>query len=211
MRDVLTDMQDESVRAVSEGREPDLSEHVEQAKNELSAAMTDAVELGVRNVLEAGNADADVFGVVPQRALDYLEGRVSLIASDVAQTTVDMAEVAVRNGLEQGLSVDEISSQIQGVPEYRAERIARTEVQAAVQGGKYEGFKELGVAKTNWVNAPGPSAAHALIAKRSPKAVGEPYVRAGEEIAGEKFTRDVYTPPARPNCRCDLQAILEDD
>lgn len=211
MRDVIADMQDDALRAVAEGREPDLDLNKEQAVRVITEPMREVVSMGLRNVLEAGNADPGMFDVVPQRALAFLETHIPQLADDIAETTTEMARVAVQAGVEQGLSIDDIAERISGVPEYRAERIARTEVQDAVQAGKMEGFKELGVEQVNWVNAPGATEAHQIIASRSPKPIGEPFVKAGESLAGEDFKRDIYRPPARPNCRCDLQAVLGDE
>lgn len=208
MRDVIADMQDDALRAVADGREPDLDLNKEQAIRVITEPMREVVSMGLRNTLEAGNADPGMFEVVPQRALAFLETHIPQLADDIAETTTEMARVAVQAGVEQGLSIDDIAERISGVPEYRAERIARTEVQDAVQAGKMEGFKELGVEQVNWVNAPGATEAHQIIASRSPKPIGEPFVKAGESLAGEDFKRDIYRPPARPNCRCDLQAVI---
>ena len=49
------------------------------------------------------------------------------------------------------------------------------------------------------------------IAKRGRKNLGEPFVKAGEVIKAEKFTRDIFHPPARPNCRCSIRAIFPED
>ncbi len=208
--DILTDAQDDAVRAAIAGQVPDLSANQQQAVDELLTELSRVVSDGMAGAMEQAGVQPS-FDLVPERALEFLRGHTIEIADDIMGTTAEMARTAVQNGLEQGLSIREIQDQISGVPAYRAERIARTEVQFAAQGGKLAGYQEAGITQTKWVTAPGPSAAHAVISSRSPKAIGEPYVRAGETIEGESYKRDIYMPPARPQCRCDLQPVFDDD
>jgi uncharacterized protein with gpF-like domain len=168
--------------------------------------------MGVRNTLELAGQDVDgMFDVVNTRALDFLDRHTIRVAEDIADTTESMIRPAIQRGLENGLSINEIAAEMDSLPAYRAERIARTEVQTAAQGARYETFDEVGVQEVEWVNAPGASAAHQEIAKRGRKKLGEPFVKAGEVIKGEKFSRDIYHPPARPNCRCSIRAIFPED
>ena len=204
---IVGDMQDEVVQAAREGRESNFNQLKDQAATVLRDQMEDIVLDSVRATIEAAGQDVEsMFDVVNQSALDFLDTHVIRVADDIASTTESMIRPAIERGLEQGLSIES-----EDIPAYRAERIARTEVQNAAQGGRYETLKEVGVESTNWVNAPGARESHRLIAARSPKKIGEPYVKAGEVIAGDKFDRDVFHPPGGPNCRCSIQAIFESD
>jgi hypothetical protein len=206
MERALRAMQDEVVDAEANGREPDLDSLKADAARSINEDIQGVAELAGRSVAEQFDLGDDAFSVVPQSVLDRFERHSIMVAEDIAHTTETIIRPAVERGLAEGLSIDEVASEIEGVPKYRAERIARTEIQNAAQGARYELWKETGVVEmVDWVNAPGASRAHQIIASRSPKKLGEPFVKAGEEIAGEKFTRDVEYPPARPNCRCSIQ------
>jgi len=213
MEEILTEMQDEVVQAAGAGRASDLEDLKAQAAAVLQDQMEDVVLDSVRATLAAANQDVDsMFDVVNETALSFLERHTIQVADDIAATTETMIRPAIERGLEEGLSIGDIAAQIESenIPAYRAERIARTEVQTAVQGARYETLGEIGVETVDWVNAPGASAAHQQIAARSPKKMGEPFVKAGETIGKESFDRDIYHPPARPNCRCSLRGNFDD-
>lgn len=114
------------------------------------------------------------------------------------------AEVAVRNGLEQGWSIDRVAEEMAGFPEYRAEAIARTETQRAVQTGKREGAIAVGVTHHRVLTAPGVRRAHAEIAAQGFIPIDQPFVKAGDTFDGKTYTRDIFAPPFDPNCRCGL-------
>ena len=206
-------MQDEVLRSESNGVSADLSQLTRDAQQELREEMREIVDLTLQNVQQTEGLTDAAFEVVNQRALDFLDTHTIRVAEDISETTRQMIAPAVRSGIENGLSIDEIAGEIEGVPEYRAERIARTEMQTVAQGSRYESWKESGEegVKLEWRNAPGATSAHQAIAARSPKDLGEPFVRAGEVIGNESFTRDVFFPPARPNCRCSIERIFEDE
>lgn len=209
---VVREMQDEIIASERDRKPAELQPLIERAQAELREAMTDIVAMGVRNTLELAGQDVDgMFDVVNTRALEFLDRHTIMVAEDIAETTESMIRPAIRRGIENGLSINEIAAEMDTLPAYRAERIARTEVQNAAQGARYETFDEVGVEQVEWVNAPGASAAHQEIARRGRKNLGEPFVKAGEVIKGEKFTRDIYHPPARPNCRCSISAVFPEN
>jgi len=206
MEDALQDLQDEYVRAFTEGGAADVDELVEQIRSEMLGQLTPAVEVVTDSVRRSLELTDDVFEIVDRDALAFLETHVSRVASDINATTRETIRAATERGIEQGLPVAEVQSEIQRakLPKYRAERIARTELSEVSHGSKYTAWKAAGVTHTRWKNAPGATLAHQEIASRSPKKIGEPYARAAEVIQGEEITRDVYYPPARPNCRCTI-------
>ena len=161
-----------------------------------------------------GSVDAS-FDITDQRALEFLRGYTVELADDLLGTTADMVKRAVEVGLERGLGEDDVVKLMDGIPETRARMIARTEKQRAVQNGKRQAMIRLGVKKVRWATSPGATLAHMEIASRSPKPIDEPFVKAGETVgppgASETMKRDIYCPPARPNCRCILVAVLEED
>ena len=216
--DIVSDMQDEVVGAVRDNRPSDLGALRDQAATVLVDEMKEIVNEGVRFTIAQADQDiGDMFEVAQTSALEFLERHSIVVANDIADTTESMIRPAIQRGIEQGLSIDEIAKEMDDLPAWRAERIARTEVQTAAQGARYETFKEVGVEVVQWVNAPGASAAHQTIAKKvyysggkpGQQKIGEPFIKAGESVGKEKFTRDVYNPPARPNCRCSIRAIFD--
>jgi hypothetical protein len=207
-RDVVADMQDEALEAVGNGRTPDLKPIVDQAAPQFADAMGDIVRFGIVNYLESGEHGQSVpdeaFEIVPERALRALDAYSFELAGELADTTVRQAEVAVRNGLGQGWSIDKVAEEMSGFPEYRAEAIARTETQRAVQTGKREGAIAVGVKEYRILTAPGVRKSHAAIAARGWTPIDEPIVKAGETIEGDTFSRDLYAPPLGINCRCGI-------
>ena len=212
-RDVIEDMQSEAVEAIGNGRTPNLAPIVEQAAPEFADAMSEIVRLGVTNILESGQFGGSVpdeaFNIAPERALQSLETYSFELAGELADTTVKMTETAVRNGLEQGLSIADIAAEMEGFPEYRAEAIARTETNRAYNAGHREGAKAVGVEEYRIITAPGVRKSHAAIAARGWTPMDDPIVKAGEVIEGETFTRDLHAPPLGVNCRCSIAFKFE--
>ena len=216
--DIVADMQNEVVGAVRDSRPSDLEPLRDQAARVLVDEMKDIVDQGVRFTLDAANQDIEsMFDVAQTSALEFLERHAITVADDIASTTETMIRPAIQRGIEQGLSIDDIAKEMDDLPAWRAERIARTEVQTAAQGARYETFKEVGVELVQWVNAPGATTAHQMIAKKvyysggkpGVQKIGTPFIKAGETVGKESFTRDVYAPPARPNCRCSIRGIFD--
>jgi len=212
-RDVVTDMQAEALDAIGKGRTPNLAPIVEQAAPEFADAMSEIVRLGVTNILESGQFGGSVpdeaFNIAPERALQFLDTYSFELAGELADTTVKMTETAVRNGLEQGLSIADIAAEMEGFPEYRAEAIARTETNRAYNAGHREGAKAVGVEEYRIITAPGVRKSHAAIAARGWTPMDDPIVKAGEVIEGETFTRDLHAPPLGVNCRCSITFKFE--
>lgn len=216
-RDVLTDMQDEVRDAIVNNRTPNLQPNIEQAASEYQKALKGAVEFGVTNILE--NSDGrlggfsvpdEAFNIAPERALRFLEAYSFELAGEIAKTTRDMTETAVRNGLEQGLSIDKIADEMSGFPEYRARAIARTEVSRAMNAGAREGMVAVGVEKHKVLTAPGVRKSHAAIAAQGAIPIDEPFVKAGDTFGGETFPREIAVPPFGVNCRCGIMAVYEE-
>jgi phage portal protein BeeE len=208
--EAVSEAQADALAAYGAGREPDLSANRAAAIDSMSEALQPLVELSMRQAMEQGGAvPEDAFSVIPERAIRFLDTYTPQLADDIMETTSEIARRAVQAGLESGASVQEVAAAIEGVPAYRAERIARTELSNATHEGMIEGWQEAGIDLCKWVTAPGPSAAHAMIASREPRAPGAVWVQAGETLGKETFKSDVRKPPARPNCRCGLIAIVE--
>lgn len=218
--DTVKEMQDEALADFYAGRVPNLQPMADQAAAEFEAVMKPIVDFGVQNILTnrgnvlgATTVPDEAFNIAPTRALEALRSYTIELANDLKGTTADMAKRAVEVGLEQGLSIDKIADQIEGVPEYRAEAIARTETQRAVQTGTFEAAKAVGAKEKRILTAPGVRKSHAAIAAKGFIDIDEPFAKSGETLGGETFAKDVMIPPLGVNCRCSMSIKFpgEDD
>ncbi len=215
---VLTQAQDDLVRALMNGSSDDDIRALERALSDqmmetLGRELVPIVEFGGEEMLgQAGELSA-TFSITDERAAEFLRDYTIELADDLTGTTSEIAKRAVSAGIEMGLTEDEVVGIMNenGIAENRASMIARTETNRAVQNGKRQAMMQVGIEKVMWTNAPGARPSHAAIATRSPKLIDEPFVRAGEVIEGDTFDRDVFVPPAGPNCRCGIEAVFEED
>lgn len=214
LRKLISEGQAEFVRQILAGGVPTSALVRDQWAAVLQEAMVPIFQTAADEQmgLLQGRVDGS-FDLTDQAASDFLREYTLELADDLAGTTAEIAKRAVQVGIDAGLGEDDIVKLMEeeGIAETRARMITRTETQRATQNGKRQAMIRLGVKKVRWTTAPGASPAHAMIAKRSPKPIDEPFVKAGETIVNETFKRDVYCPPARPNCRCSLVAIMEED
>lgn len=216
--DVLTDMQDDALQALAAGRTPDLTDRIAQAAPQFQDVFKDIFEYGVTNVMQnrndiilgGGGIPDEAFNIQPERALRALERYSFDLAGEIAETTVRMAETAVRNGVEQGLSIAKIADEMSDFPEYRAQAIARTEISRAMNTGAREAMVEVGVQKHKVLTAPGVRASHAAIAAQGAKPIDEPFVKAEDTFADETFPKTIYVPPFGVNCRCSVVGVYEE-
>lgn len=213
-REILTGAQRTAITAYAKGDEPNLSAQRDAAALKLEDVMKDIVRFGVTNFLKdeaLGRVPEEAFTLAPTRALESLRKYTFELADDLMGTTAEMAKAAVTRGLEQGMSIDQIAGEMEGVPEYRARAIARTETQRAVQHGKREAMLATGVEQHRVITAPGVRKSHAAIAAQGAIPIDQPFVKAGETYGGETFSRDMYTSPFGVNCRCGVLPVYGDD
>ena len=222
VRDFMLDAQQDAAAQIRRGVPIDLSSLEDGLATALEPAFAEMYRAGFDLAgLEVGDDTAlDPLNVPNAEAV--LETQTSLVrqlSRDISDHTAQGIEARVRAGLEQGQTVDDIAGAIRedtGFAEYRAERIARTEVSQAANSGKRERYKAAGIERVYWVNAPGASAVHRAIEAMYPDGqdINEPFLKAGQTVTAggesETYRRDVYAPPARPNCRCMLQTRKAD-
>jgi len=215
LQSTLKSMQDEVIGSIARGGEPNLASQTQTLADILADHMDPIVEemakSTVAQLVKAGRLDsAESESFVPTEAIKSYRDHVSLVANDIAQFTEDIIKPAVHAGLRQGLSTNEVADAITkaDIPKWRAERIARTEVSEAANGSRYDTMGQVGIEQVKVVTAPSPSAAHAIIAARSPLPIGSNFVEAGERIGREQFKTAKKRPPFRPNCRCRIEPVL---
>jgi hypothetical protein len=208
---IIEDAQAEAVRAFYDGEAPTLTTYREQAEKVLVGRVEEIAANAIRAEIVALQLSDDLFSVVPERALEFARSYTIELVDDIMGTTADMAKVAVERGLEQGLSIANIQKEMEGIPAYRAEMIARTEVSRAANGGRYESFKSLGATHAQWQLAPGACPLCTGIAANPNRKLGEPFATAGEVINGVKVGRTFLYPPAHPNDRCGIEPLFPED
>ena len=222
--DFIRDFQSEAAR-VTRGRIRFDPTEIVGFEEQLAAVLEDEFRNAYRTGFDVGGieldagTDIDPFSLPNAEAI--AEAETSLlrrVSSDIVENTLQGIEARVRAGIEAGESIDDIAKAIEGdtgFAQYRAERIARTEVSNAANMGKLARYKEAGVALKYWI--PGTSAVHRALGEMFKEGVplDEPFLRAGQSVTAggvtETYTRDVMAPPARPNCTCTMAARpLED-
>jgi hypothetical protein len=201
---------DEWVRAVETGQTP--PPIGDDLAREIASIYAQAFTAGYS---DAPGVDADMpFSLVDEDAVAAVGDDLIRLSEDLDDATRDMVQSVTRQAIEQGFSTKDTQQALQDVvaSPARAERIARTEIQYAANKGAYQRYTDVGADKVDWLTAPGATLVHQEIAKRGPLPMGEPFARAGETITAggesETYRRDVFFPPARPNCRCSVAPVF---
>lgn len=149
----------------------------------------------------------------------WLDKRLATYPAEVCETTKAIADGIVRRALANGQSVEEcaatISAQFQGMEGWRAATIARTEMNAVMNLGAVEGYRESGVIeKKQWVAA--------LDERTRTWDAGDEFNHAIDEIVpiDEPFmgTGEPLDYPGAPggspgnvcNCRCTTIGVIEE-
>ena len=172
----------------------------------------------LRKDLEFGGAQLwkeiglDNFIVPPAEAIAYLRKRENEI-KNINETTFASLKDALAEGLEKGETFEQLVDRVKGVyneaSDRRAETIALTETNTAVNAGRYEGMKQARVEKKSWL------ASNLANSRPSHQQAGQDY-EAGIPIddhfivGGEKMLHP-GDPSASPgnviNCKCTTIAM----
>jgi len=138
---------------------------------------------------------------------------------EITKTTQNRINAIIVAGLEAGLSIDEIQTQIVGTAglsplngtlTQRARRIARTEIISASNAGSLEGARSTGLNfKKQWLATPGPRTRDDhIIADGQIVGKDEMFLVGGEEL---EYPGDPAGSPGNViNCRCTQIYITED-
>jgi len=119
---------------------------VDSITPELIRAFKEAGILGIDQVKI--NATDDMTNHLDQKAMDYVETRGAELIDDLTETTLNDLRDILAQGVEEGMSPDELSDAIQemgGFGEARGDMIARTELAFAHVQGNVAGWRETGM------------------------------------------------------------------
>ena len=156
----------------------------------------------------------DDFAVPPAKALEFLAKRSNEIKG-VNKTTFEKLKGSLADGLSEGDThaelVDRVKEIYQGATDARAETIATTETNIAVNSGRFEAMQEAGVERKGWQasNLEGVRPEHLqaeLDYADEGVPIDEPFIVMGEELM---HPGDPGGSPGNTiNCRCFTFAIL---
>lgn len=151
---------------------------------------------------------------VSSRLLSILEASIGRMARSYTQTTLDLLIDTINNAIYDGKSLDEISDEVSKVygltDEYRAERVARTEVFSAANDASKDAYLESGVVKTmKWHTAEDERECE-FCAPLNGKSIGvtESFFDKGDTVKGQEGGElpvdyeTIENPPLHPQCRC---------
>lgn len=165
------------------------------------AAFRRAAAVGATQV---GFSIDDITDQVDKAAVAYADKRGGELIKDLAGTTDEAMRSLLARAVEQGMSADELSDEVEQMGafgDYRADLIARTELAFAHVQGNVEGWKASGQ----------------VVGKRS--ILGDLHdmpdecddaADAGVVDMDDDFVPGLDFPPYHPQCVCDVVPVLED-
>lgn len=144
-----------------------------------------------------------VFGVIDPVWLEYLNDLENLLIDSVDETTKRWIAAILQEGLENQLTDLEIRdllmTEIKGISAMRAEMIARTEIANVMNKTELESYKRSGVEKKRWRTS------------RDERVCEICAPLDNEEVkVNQNFSSGDDAPPIHPNCRCFLQAVIDE-
>lgn len=123
----------------------------------------------------------------------------------ITDSTRDMLQGTIKNAIDQGLTMDELATEIEGSFSFSPERarmIARTETSLADTAGQVAAYKESGVVSgKQWTTSQDDKVSEECLANEAAGVIG----------LDEVFPSGDEAPPAHPNCRCAVVAVIEED
>lgn len=150
------------------------------------------------NPAKAINVQVD-WTLVPSDAIDAVRKYVGQLIKDIDGTTLDDVQRIIREWLESGLPISELTKQLAPIfnDPARADVIARTESSNAYTQGAINRWEQAGVEQVKWQTV---RDSHIC-------PICEPlHNKVSTVQAG--FTSAELLPPAHPNCRCYLKPVL---
>jgi hypothetical protein len=169
-------------------------------------------ELAARGLVQAGVIPEPVFEMTNPEVQRYVDRSAVRLAGGVNGTTVRSMRELLQDGLDQGETIDQLRTRIEGLgyDPVRAQTIARTESARAYMQGQEEAWKQSGVVKgKTWVLSPDACEfcrAAAAMYEATPVPVGTPFYAQGTVLEGDqggKMLLDydaVDGPPLHPQC-----------
>jgi uncharacterized protein with gpF-like domain len=176
----------------------------------MAALLRTDLEFGVAQVSRELGVD---LSLVPTEAIKFLESRQNMIEG-INATTFDDLKGSLMEGLAAGETLNELTDRVKSVyteaDQIRAEAIANTETNIAVNSGRFNGMKLAEVEKKGWRTShlDGTRPTHAAAERDYSDGIplDAPFVVGGEPLM---YPGDPKGSPGNViNCRCFTYAIL---
>ena len=171
----------------------------------------DGLELGGQAAIdEIGLIDV-AFDTDDKIVTDFLLDKQSLITG-INDTVKDQVSLTLAEAIEAGESLQQQVDRVAGTFDQarnRAQTIARTEVNDAVNGGREAGFSQSGVEGKNWLNSGGENVRES---HSNGAGVGGEVVKVGETFSnGLRWPSDTASGDAgeTANCVCTMTAVIK--
>jgi SPP1 gp7 family putative phage head morphogenesis protein len=148
--------------------------------------------------------------------IDWIKDHTFQFARQVNRTTETMLKESLALGAQNGESIPQFRKRIQEVFNLRrkeSERIARTEMNRAQNGGTVEAWKQSGVVTAQVWDAANDACPFCFQMHGTVVALDGIFANGGDNVIGyvdDQQVRmpmnygDVHHPPLHPNCRCTL-------
>lgn len=163
----------------------------------LASMAEPALAYGGKATVEATGI-AISFDLANPRAVAYLRDRSLSMAKNINDGVKEQLRQRLVEGVEQGKSIAEIAKDLGDFydqqSQWRALRIARTEVLAAYAEGSLEGARQAGLEEKRWITAPGHKDTDECDENQ----------RAGWIEREQSFPSGKMAVPNHPNCQCDI-------
>lgn len=175
-----------------------------QLAGKLQQRLIDAAQLGVASAGRQLDISLDWQMLLPQ-VLSWAREHAGALVSQVSDNIrTDIRQIVI-NGLQTGQSWREMRERIQelGLPKWRAERIARTEVIAAHAHGAQAGYEASGTVRgMRWLDGQVEACPLCRQLHNQVRRLGEPFYMG-------KFGDGL--PPRHPHCRCAIAPVTLDE
>lgn len=199
----------------------DRDEWVQKFADEAQPFTVRAFERGEQlGAIDLGNAGVafEVGEISPERVEEQVKRLTREFASTVVDVTGDDVYKAISEGLRAEENAEGIGKRIAAVygekRDNAAERIARTELNRALNAGAQETWKAARVTKNEWLaSVDACEFCTAMNGRRVP--VGQPFLKAGHTVRGAdggSYTAkygDVLHPTLHPFCTCTIVPVVE--
>lgn len=130
----------------------DILEETAKLAAKLKPLLRGDISFGGQQVFEELNLEID-FDIAPVKADEFLARRRNEI-QNINRTTFEQLRKELREGIDQGDTMVELKDRVKSVyrdaSDARAEVIAKTETNIAINTGRHEGMKEAGVERKGW-------------------------------------------------------------
>lgn len=206
---VIENLKDSKIKMVSKSKKDDLirilfvdnDDHLQMLESKTNEVLSASLARGGADAFRSLSDQLDQgaeFDATQERASDFIRSNGLDSAKKINDTLKEEMRGIISSGVDEGLSVQEISDQISDltdIPVNRADRIARTEVIKGYAEGSLEGARQSGVV------------------------VGKSWLTAGDDRVDDdclsaeadgiiplnaSFSNGDSAPPDHPNCRCSL-------